>query len=108
MAEKMETLLSRGTVNTRMRDYYDLYVLDSMYSESVDYSLLKRALTNTATGRGSGALLVDVTLILDEIESSDNIAKHWARYQSKFDYAAEISFADVMQSVRKFFGEVCS
>ena len=105
LAEKMETLLSRGTINTRMRDYYDLYVLDSMYSENVDYSLLKRALINTTADRGSNALLTDIALILDEIESSDNIAKHWIRYQDKFDYAAEIGFADVMQAVRKFFGE---
>jgi|GEM_PF-76569 len=106
LAEKMETLLARSIANTRMRDYYDLYALTGIYAKSIDYALLKSALTNTVIDRGSAALLDETDLILSEIESSDDISKQWTRYQNKYDYAAAISFTNVMNVIRKLFGDM--
>ena len=36
LAERMETVIARGVANTRMRDYYDLYVLQSEYTHTID------------------------------------------------------------------------
>lgn len=99
LAEKLETLLARGTANTRMRDYYDIYVLTNTQEHNLDNATLKEAFVNTSTKRGSIGLLSDVHLILKEVAESTVLIDRWKNYQRKFDYAADVLWADVMESV---------
>jgi predicted nucleotidyltransferase component of viral defense system len=100
LAEKIETLLARGTTNTRMRDFYDIYVLVGTQEQNIDETILKAAFINTAKKRGSIALISDADLILEEISESETLMGFWRSYQRKFDYAADILWENVMQSVR--------
>jgi len=100
LAEKLETLLSRGTANTRMRDFYDIYALQSTQSHNIDCAVFAAALANTSAKRGSAAVISDTNLILDEIESSPVMAALWYNYQRKFEYAADVSWDEVMLAVR--------
>lgn len=99
LAEKLETLLARGTANTRMRDYYDIYVLTNTQEHNIDNATLKEAFVNTSAKRGSIGLLSDVHLILKEVVESAVLIDRWKNYQRKFDYAADVLWADVMESV---------
>ena len=101
LAEKIETLLSRGTANTRMRDFYDIYVLESMQAHNIDTDILRAAFSNTCDKRGSTVVVSNADLILNEIQSSHDMVVLWKNYQGKFDYAADIDWDNVMQSVRK-------
>lgn len=100
LAEKIETLLTRGTVNTRMRDFYDIYILTTTQAQNIDNDTLKAAFINTSKKRGSLALLSDVDIILNEITESTVLIDLWQSYQRKFDYATGILWEDVMQSIR--------
>ena len=51
LAEKMQTILARSTLNTRMRDFYDVYVLMSVYGKNIDYSTLESAFKETCKKR---------------------------------------------------------
>lgn len=99
LAEKLETLLARGTANTRMRDYYDIYVLTNTQEHNIDNATLKEAFVNTSAKRGSIGLLSDVHLILKEVAENTVLIDRWKNYQRKFDYAADVLWADVMESV---------
>lgn len=99
LAEKLETLLARGTANTRMRDYYDIYVLTNTQEHNIDNATLKEAFVNTSAKRGSIGLLSDVHLILKEVAESTVLIARWKNYQRKFDYATDVLWADVMESV---------
>lgn len=99
LAEKLETLLARGTANTRMRDYYDIYVLTNTQEHNIDNTTLKEAFVNTSAKRGSIGLLSDVHLILKEVAESTILIDCWKNYQRKFDYAADVLWAAVMESV---------
>lgn len=99
LAEKLETLFARGTANTRMRDYYDIYVLTNTQEHNIDNATLKEAFVNTSAKRGSIGLLSDVHLILKEVAESTVLIDRWKNYQLKFDYAADVLWADVMESV---------
>ena len=101
LAEKLETLIARGTANTRMRDFYDIYVFETMQVENIDPTVLQSAFTNTSSKRGSVAVVTETDLILDEVEASQEMVALWRKYQDKFDYAAGISWDSVMESVRK-------
>ena len=59
LVEKIETILSRGTVNTRMRDFYDIYLLQKNESEEIRYDILSKALKATAERRLTSYILDD-------------------------------------------------
>ena len=42
LAEKLQTILSRGILNTRMRDFYDIHVLMSIYKDDIDKDIMKK------------------------------------------------------------------
>ncbi len=67
LAEKLETVISRGTVNTRLRDYYDLYVLQQEESVSVDLMKLKIALKATCWKRESLKVMESIKMLYEEI-----------------------------------------
>ena len=98
LAEKLETLFARGTANSRMRDFYDLFVLGDM--QTYDGAVLKAAFGNTVEHRGSAAVVQSMDLILGEVENSPEMMALWSGYQRKFEYAADIEWGEVMQGVR--------
>jgi len=98
LAEKLETLFARGTANSRMRDFYDLFVLGDM--KTYNPAVLMDAFANTVEKRGSGIVVQSMDLILDEVENSPEMMAMWNGYQRKFEYAADITWSNVMQGVR--------
>lgn len=103
LAEKMETLISRGTANTRMRDFYDLYVLENTQLQNINNNVLKTAFVNTSEKRGSSALINTMNLILNEIEISSIMQSLWKSYQRKFDYASDIGWDDIILTINRLF-----
>ena len=103
LAEKLETVISRGTANTRLRDFYDIYILQNIPSQAISPAILKAAFAATCSKRNSTFLLADSSQILSEIETSSEMQKLWFNYQKKFSYANDISWETVMQSIRDLF-----
>ena len=103
LAEKLETLVSRATTNTRMRDFYDLHILSQLYGNSIIAADLHAALIATAKKRGTEGYLTNVSEVLDEVEADANMEKLWLAYQKKFSYAADLSWHMVMDSIRSLF-----
>ena len=106
LAEKLETLIARGTANSRMRDFYDIFALGQSQSHNIDKALLKSAFTNTSEKRGSSAVMSDIDVILSEVENSPDVVALWKNYQRKFEYASDIGWGEIMQTVKKMCGEV--
>ena len=102
LAEKIETFLARGTANTRMRDFYDIYALEKTQVHNINKDVLKAAFNNTSEKRGSSALIETIDLALQEAAHSPNMIALWKNYQNKFEYAADIAWEDVLQSIRRF------
>ena len=93
LAEKIETILSRGELSTRPRDRYDVFVLTQLNSELINYDLLSQAINRTAEKRGTIERIVDWKKTLDKLAKSNYQASLWSNYQKRFLYAKEISFA---------------
>ena len=98
MAEKVETILSRGVLNTRPRDYYDVYILTT--SQAYDKLLFKNALNATAEHRNSLRLILDYDVIIDRISKSQELYNMWKKYQQRFPYAAKIEYEDIIRSLQ--------
>ena len=99
MAEKLETVITRGDQNTRPRDYYDIYILTKLQYSNIEPCALKAALNATTEKRGSTAVIKDYHKILDTVRSSEIMQKQWNNYQKDFEYATHIAFVDVCDAV---------
>ena len=73
LAEKLETVISRGQANTRPRDFYDIHILYSLRGNSCDMSILKQALEQTTLKRGSIDRLKDYKEIINSISKIINL-----------------------------------
>ena len=98
LAEKLETILSRGEANTRLRDFYDVYILQRE-DFVVTPDALCHALLATCRKRGHEDLLHTYASILDRVRQSDTMRTQWMKYQSDFDYAAGITWDTVLDTV---------
>lgn len=103
LAEKIETVLSRGVLNTRLRDFYDLYILQQTEMQ-IDTGTLSAALAATCRKRGSETILPEYGRTLDEIYTSRVMRGLWESYQKKNSYAAGIAWETVMNAVRVLCG----
>lgn len=103
MAEKLETVISRNITNTRMRDFYDIYILLQLYGNTLNIKVLGEALQATAEKRKTEYHLKNAQEILDEVQNDFNMEKLWKVYQKKFSYATDISWEMVMESARELY-----
>lgn len=106
LAEKVETIIRRATLNTRMRDFYDIYILNQLYADALDYELFGRAINATAQKRGSTHFLSEASEIFEEIYHNEEMQKLWISYQKKFSYASDISWEEVMRAVFELYNKI--
>ena len=101
LAEKLQTVLARGILNTRMRDFYDIRMLVDTYEDKVNKAVLKDAFAATCIKRGTDNLQEQAEEIVKIIEADEQIQVLWRAYQKKYSYAADIDYASVIRGVRK-------
>lgn len=101
LAEKLETVLSRNTTNTRPRDFYDIHILYTLRGEDCDMQTLRQALKRTVIKRKSENILVVYTDVIQEIRTSRQLQNFWMKYQKDYNYAQNISFDMVCDTVEK-------
>lgn len=106
MAEKLETVISRGDQNTRPRDYYDIYILAKLQYSNINFDRLKDALSATTEKRGSSIVVKDYRRIVNAVKNSEVMQQQWNNYQKDFDYAIDILFEDVCDVVVKLMGDL--
>lgn len=99
LSEKLETVISRGDLNTRPRDYYDIYVLLKLQTQNICIEQLREALTATCTKRGSTEVIKNYAAIINRVSMSAVMQDQWKKYQTDFTYAADISFQDTCNAV---------
>lgn len=99
LAEKLETVISRADQNTRPRDYYDIYILTKLRSESIDLETLAFALDATTKKRGTAVIVKRYREIVEVVRNSQVMNRQWLDYRKEFDYAADTEFADTCDAV---------
>lgn len=101
LAEKLQTVLARGILNTRMRDFYDIRMLLDTYEDKVNKAVLKDAFAATCKKRGTDHLQEQAEEIIKIIEANEQLQVLWRAYEKKYSYAADIDYASVISGVRK-------
>ncbi len=100
LAEKIETLLRRGTFNSRMKDFYDIYYFLTKLRKEIDINILKEAVDNTFAKRNSFEYLNDYEQIIDSIGGNGRIKKLWDIYSNKYKYASSIDINEILNLLK--------
>ena len=105
LSEKLETVISRNVTNTRMRDFYDIYILQKLYGEQLSKDVLRDALVATAKKRETLEQIEteDIDEVFDEIQSSSVMENLWKVYQRNYSYSADIPWHTIMKSIRTLY-----
>ena len=105
IAEKFEAIVKRGVLSTRIRDYYDVYMLINTQNKIIDKKTLKDAITLTAQYRGTSEIIKDWKKIVEKIANDSKMRQQWKRYQKDNFYAEEIEYKDLINAISKV-GEI--
>lgn len=97
LAEKVETILRRSVLNTRPRDFYDVYIIMQTQQQAVDRYTFINALNATSENRNSFEAVRDKEQIIRTIQADPIMRQRWDRYSSDNYYAWGIAFDDVME-----------
>ena len=98
LAEKLETVIARSTLNTRMRDFYDIHILWSEKANMINIETLRRAIINVARKRETLELFDTMDEILDDIVESDYLRNNWNNYRKGSYYVGDLEWSDVLET----------
>ena len=106
LSEKIETIISRGNQNTRMRDFYDVYILLKLKSKNIDYNILRLAIEETSPKRDSLNLLLKYKEIISNIENNNEMLVRWENYRNSFNYARTIDFTEICRFLTEILEKI--
>lgn len=106
LSGKIETIISRGNQNTRMRDFYDVYILLKLKSKNIDYNILRLAIEETSQKRDSLNLLLNYKEIISNIENNNEMLVRWENYRNSFNYARTIDFNEICKLLTEILEKI--
>lgn len=101
LAEKLETVVSRGVANTRPRDFYDIHMLWRLCSERCSMETLRDVIGATCARRGSLFRMERWEQVVVEVEQDEAMLALWDRYARNSPYVLGISLQECCLTVRE-------
>ena len=100
LAEKFQTIINRGVLNTRMKDYNDIYFLMNE-KEFINQNNLISAINNTFTRRETKINTDEFKVIIKELKENVELRSRWKEFQNKVNYKTKVDYGDVMAAIEK-------
>lgn len=101
VAEKIQTILFRGLLNSRCKDYYDIYIIKQLQWNNINASDLKNAFGATCQYRKTRFEKEEALLILEEISKSNILQTRWKNYTEKTSFAKDVPFEATIESCKE-------
>lgn len=101
VAEKLQTIVTRGLLNTRLKDFYDIYILMNVKENDLNKDNLIMAIQNTFKRRQTNLDVEQINEILEELTNDRNMNGLWKEYVLKNPYAKDINFIDTLNALKK-------
>ena len=100
IAEKFETIISRNIDNTRMKDYYDLYMFVNLKWNDINKETLRKAIINTSKARETLDYIDNASKYIELISDDERLKALWNSYQNNYEYAKDIEFEDTINAIK--------
>ena len=106
IAEKTEAMVSRGLLNSRMKDFYDIWLLSELFDH--DYATLRQAIHNTFERRNVSLPSVTPDAWTEEFAKNLMKATQWSAFLRKNKLtAAPANFVATVARIAAFLRPVC-
>ena len=106
IAEKFEAIVSRNIDNTRMKDYYDLYMFVNLKWDDIDKTILRKAIFNTSEKRETLNYIENADKYIELINEDSKLKSLWKNYQNNYAYAKDISFENTIAAIKVINGVI--
>lgn len=106
LAEKLETVMTRAEANTRMRDFYDIYILTRQEAIEINPTHLKEAFAATCRKRGSEAMISSFDEVLESIEALPEMQDAWENYRKNNPYVEDLTWSEAVRSVKLLMDQI--
>ncbi|WP_158763792.1 nucleotidyl transferase AbiEii/AbiGii toxin family protein [Mycoplasma sp. NEAQ87857] len=107
LAEKIDAIFYWLEGTTRMRDYYDIYLLYSCKKDEINFDILKQAIINTSAQRNNFEYIKDSRQGLERIKNPKyNMKEKWLKYQITNPYTKSVNFDDVIKTLELFIDKL--
>lgn len=100
IAEKFESIISRNIDNTRMKDYYDLYMFVNLKWNDINKDTLRKAIINTSKARETLDYIDNANKYIELISDDSRLKSLWNSYQNNYEYAKDIEFVDTINAIK--------
>ena len=100
IAEKFESIISRNIDNTRMKDYYDLYMFVNLKWNDINKETLRKAIINTSKARETIDYIDNANKYIELISDDSRLKSLWDSYQNNYEYAKDIEFEDIINAIK--------
>ena len=101
IAEKYETIIKRNITTTRLRDFYDIYMIFKLKNDKINVNNLKQAIWETAKNRNSMEEILESKEILEDIKNDEYLNKQWNIYKNENKYVDNIQFSEILRLLNK-------
>lgn len=99
LAEKLQTIYSRNFLNSRSKDFYDVYILSKLKKDDIDFSQLKIACERTFSYRETELDFNKIIELLERFKSDSIQQQQWQNYSKKYSYTKDILFTDILNEI---------
>lgn len=99
LSEKIETIFSKLETSSRMKDYYDVYLIYNNEFKPLNKDNFRKAIKKTFKKRNFNS---NLEKCLDIVKNSERLQKYWNSYSRKNKIAANISYEDTIKCLEKF------
>lgn len=98
LAEKIQTIYARGFLNSRSKDYYDLYIINKLKYKDVNAEILMKACRKTFRYRKTEFDIDNIIDLLENLKTNETFLKRWQAYSRKNLYAKDLTFGEVLDN----------
>ena len=99
LAEKIETILSKLEMSSRMKDYYDIYLIHKFMFQKMEKIKFQNAAKKTFEKRKFQGNLREY---LNIVKNSSVLRERWASYAKKNSYAKDVSYDETIICLEAF------
>lgn len=101
LAEKFQTIVTRGLLNTRLKDFYNVYILINTKMNELSKDNLIKAIKNTFERRETNIDMERFNEVIKDLNDDKNMNNLWNEYVSKNPYAKGVKFEDTINTIKQ-------
>ncbi len=96
IAEKFHAMVELAEINSRYKDFYDIYII--LQNNDINMKSLTEAIISTFQNRNS-LYVENNTVFTDDFVHDEKRLMHWSKFLKKIKCKEEIPFEEVMNTI---------